>query len=352
MKFAISGLGTTLRSELDSASAASVAVAYFNPDDTTLTALARLPNFRLVVSDDFQINDPSKLERLTQNGTIRAAPSDASAGKLHSKVFLVHREDGTRWAMVGSANLTWQGLFSNQEACIILDSVDPADDCHINDIEVWFGHVISGAHQIDFDAARRIFHTRARYRFQQLDAQSLWTEEPTSPRRYWALKTTTRAYGDQHWPDFLAENVIAIGWRDLGVNPAAVTDRELWEAVHRSYPDDDTNRVVKKIRRFIDLRVGDLVLVCRGYPPNSTGDVHIYGVARVAGPFDYDSASSWWQLKHPAVIQIVDQKMPRHIVARTLNRDSLRETIHELERESFEAFAEALRDTLGVTINI
>jgi HKD family nuclease len=352
MKFAVSGLGTTLRTELASASAAIVAVAYFNPDDTTLTALARLPNFRLVVSDDFQINDPHKLEHLAQNAMIRAAPSDASEGKLHSKVFLVRRQDGTRWAMVGSANLTWQGLFSNQEACIILDSVESTDDSHLNDVEAWFERIISEAHQIDFEVAKRIFHTRARYRFQRPDLHPLSTEEPTGSRRYWALKTTTGAYGGQHWSDFLAEDVIAIGWRGLGLNPSVASDGELRQAVRRAYPDRGANRAVKKIRRFIELRVGDLVLVCRGYPPNSTADVHIYGVARVAGPFVDDSASSWWRFKHPAVIQVIDQKMPRHIVARGLNRDSLMETIHELEPGSFKDLVKALREILGVTVNL
>ena len=96
MKFTTSDLGTILRTELASASKTSVAVAFFNPDQTTLTALREAPNLRLVISDDFHINDPNKLEELHSRSKLRVIPSDARSGKLHSKVFLIQRNDGTR----------------------------------------------------------------------------------------------------------------------------------------------------------------------------------------------------------------------------------------------------------------
>jgi hypothetical protein len=59
--------------------AACIAVAFFNPDNGILSALARVPNLRLVISDDFQVNDPYKLESLAGNGSLRAVPADANA---------------------------------------------------------------------------------------------------------------------------------------------------------------------------------------------------------------------------------------------------------------------------------
>lgn len=352
MRLAVSGIGTVLCSELGSASAGSFAVAYFNPNPETLSALAALPKLRLVVSDDFQINNPFKLEQLTGRGMLRVVPADASAGKLHSKVFLIRRQDGTRWAMVGSANLTGQGLFSNQEVCIILDSREPSDNYRLNDIENWFNHVLSEAQKINFALAKRIFQTRSRYRLQRPDQSAASTEDTLNAKRFWALKTTAGAYGPQHWMDFLAEDVIAIGWSDIDVDPSIVTDDELRNTVRRIYSKRDANRVVKQIRRFVDLSIGDLVLVCRGYPPNSTADVHIYGIARVTGEFIADTKSSWWKFKHKAVIQVIDQNMPQRVVARALKKDSLMETIHELSPEQFEGFAKELRNYLGVTVNV
>ena len=71
MKFATADLGTVLRPELDSAAAGTISVAYFNPDDATLSALAKLPALRLVISEAFQINDPDKLELLAPICTMR-----------------------------------------------------------------------------------------------------------------------------------------------------------------------------------------------------------------------------------------------------------------------------------------
>src|ERR1700723_2629105 len=106
MRFARVRLGELLIRELKSARAARIAVAYFNPDQEMLAVLAGVPRLKLVVSDDFQFNNPYKLEILARHGTVRFVPSEMDAGKLHAKVFVVHRKSGTRWVMVGSANLT------------------------------------------------------------------------------------------------------------------------------------------------------------------------------------------------------------------------------------------------------
>src|SRR6185503_16668012 len=106
MKFIATDLGEALHTQLNMVSKVRVAVAYFNPEDTTLAALSKLSNLELVISDDFQINNPYKLESLLGCGVVHAIPADAEVGKLHAKVFIIVRNDGSRWAMIGSANLT------------------------------------------------------------------------------------------------------------------------------------------------------------------------------------------------------------------------------------------------------
>ena len=254
--------------------------------------------------------------------------------------------------MIGSANLTWQSLVSNQEACIILDSVDPADDRQLTEVETWFEHVLAQASQIDFQVARRIFEARARYRLDLPDYNPELNEDSTVPSRYWVLKTTAGPYGDQYWPTFVSEDVIAVGWEDIDVDPSSATDDELRQAVRDAYPHDNPSRVANKIKKFVNLQEGDVVILCRGYPPNSSADVHVYGIARVAGSFLNDTQSSWWRFKHPAVIQVIDENLPRDIMAEALNRQSLMETIHELEPARFTVFARTLREHLGITVNV
>ena len=77
-----------------------------------------------MISEEFTINDPQKLEQLS-TAVKRSVPPDSKDGKLHAKVLLADMPDGSSWALIGSANLTEQGLFFNQEACIALSSSEP-----------------------------------------------------------------------------------------------------------------------------------------------------------------------------------------------------------------------------------
>lgn len=100
------------------------------------------------------------------------------------------------------------------------------------------------------------------------------------------------------------------------------------------------------------MKEDDLVLICRGYPPNSSVPVHIYGVARIAGPFLDDPDSSWWRFKHLAAIQVVDQKVPRPVIAAALEKDALRETVHELGAHQFDRALKVLADRFGFRLTI
>src|SRR5438132_12565910 len=110
MQFATADLGATLLGELKGASMVIAAVAYFNPDDSVLSALKEVPKLKLLVTADFQFNNPYKLESLCRKGVwVRAVPVDAISGKLHSQVFYIQRRDGTRWDIVGLGTVTRSG---------------------------------------------------------------------------------------------------------------------------------------------------------------------------------------------------------------------------------------------------
>ncbi|MDX6577838.1 MAG: 5-methylcytosine-specific restriction enzyme [Blastocatellia bacterium] len=348
MRFVFNNLERILLAELRSATNANIAVAFFNPEDAVLAALQTVPDLKLIVSEDFEINNPYKLECLAQSADVWMVPADAAAGKLHAKVFLVRRHNGSSWGLVGSANLTRPGLSSNQEACVILESSELADRIVLDEIEAWFNRLEHVCGQIDFTLAKEVFNTRARYRLDITQPREATTEDET---RYWALKTTEGATGQSHWQDFLAENVIAIGWPLARVNPAVVKREVLEEAIKEAYPGEDYNRAATKILWFVRLLSRDVVLICRGYNSQQTGDVHIYGIARITGSYRYEP-NSWWIHKHKAILQIIDERLPVQLVRDALRKKSLMQTLHLLLPEEFEGFARVVQHTLGIGINI
>src|SRR5690348_8935368 len=98
MEFVTSSLQERLLTELRQAATAKIAVAFFNPEARMLAALRTVPRLRLLVADDFQVNNPESLEDLSDQGKwVRAASAEAHGGNLHSKVYLVRRKDKTEW---------------------------------------------------------------------------------------------------------------------------------------------------------------------------------------------------------------------------------------------------------------
>ena len=188
-------------------------------------------------------------------------------------------------------------MFANREACTVIDSSGGSEA--LRDIRNWFDTLWNEARQPDLAQAKLIFDARSRYRLMPRPGRDVDAEAT-----YWALKTTSGKTGKQHWPSFLAESVIAVGWADIPVDPSKVDDDKLRAAIAKTYPDDDVSGAAKKIRRFVDLKGGDIVVLCRGYAANQSKNVHIYGLARVTGAFRDDKKTRWdWRFKHNAVIQ-------------------------------------------------
>lgn len=353
MEFATTDLRDRLLQQLRQAERADVAVAYFCPDRETLTALWGLPGLRLLVANDFQVNNPDGLESLADAGHwVRAVSPELHGGNLHSKVYVVHRRDNSTWAMVGSANLTRPGLTTNQEACVVLDSRQPADRATLDDIRTWMEDLLGQEFQpINFELARAVFTTRNR-RHGGGDGAA------TVASRYWALKP---GYCGEYWQDVLAEGVISIGWASLP-DISGMTREEavaVYRAEYRDHAPGAAVANVNQIMRFIhSMGSGDLVLLCGRIDSVGTEDkpAHIYGVARtrdVGGRgFFFDEDSDWHCFKRHATIQRIDQALPRSMLIEALSTGSIVPTIQALDAEGFAALEALLLNELGVVLDV
>ena len=83
MKFLAADIGELVVHELSKAIEARVAVAFFSPDDRLLSALNVVPKLTVIVSEEFTVNNPYLLERLTK-AKLRSVPPDSDGGKLHA----------------------------------------------------------------------------------------------------------------------------------------------------------------------------------------------------------------------------------------------------------------------------
>ena len=347
MKFVHEGIGELVLKELGKATECRLAVAFFNPDEKMLNALSRLGSkLSLVISEEFTISNPYKIEQL-KKAKVRSVPPDDANGKLHAKVLIMKRVDASCWVLLGSANLTHPGMFSNQEACVVMESGRTGEEQPVAEIRDWFDALFDRAKVPDLKQAKLIFDARSHY---------VLIPRPKSPvakeAGYWALKTTSGATGKQHWPSFVADSAVAVGWSDIPIDPSQVSDEKLRGAIRKTYPDDDVPGAAAKIRKFVEMKEGDIVLVCRGYSPQQTTDVHIHGLARVTGPFRVDHRPKWdWKFKHDAVIQVVNMDLPKKTVAVALGKDSLMQTIHQLDAAGFDRLAVELKER-GVQVEV
>jgi HKD family nuclease len=349
VKFLKEDIGKLVLKELGEAKEARLAVAFFSPNDPMLDALTKLSKLTLIVSEEFTINNPYKLEELEKLNTARLhfIPPVADNGKLHAKVLIVTRQNGSHWILLGSANFTYQGMFSNQEACVVMESDNPADEKPVREIEDWFELLRKSANPNppDLDQAKKIFNARSQLRLVRRSSNKA-VQSPD----YWALKTTSGGPSRKpHWNKFLEEHMIAVGWEEIPIDPSKVSDIELRDALKETYPDEiktknEVDAAANSIKKFMDLKEEDIVLICHGYNLTQK-NVHIHGVARVIGPFRAEPRKNGdWRFKHNAIIQVIDGDFPRDTVASALGKKTLMRTIHSLGKTGFDRLAENLKE--------
>lgn len=350
-------IGNLVAEELRQTAQLTIAMAYFRPDDQTLSLLRKVSKLRIIISEEFTINNPNKLKKLTSRGQIKCVPPDSKLGKLHAKVIYGTRKDASQFALLGSANITYTGLFSNQEACILFDSRREEDKTVLNNISTWLELIWNrpdngSIHKFDFKKAKAIFDNYSPNRRKDHITTMPNVKKGKARQNFWVLKTTNPSSGEDHWKDFQAEGVIAIGWENIDVDPAKVTKEELWRALREAYRGIKDRKVPAKIKDFIGIDVNDLVLICRGYIAKSDKPVHIYGVARVTSKFISDRSSSWWKFKHKAIIQTIDQPVPKSLIVSCLKKQQLIETIHKINVNSFERLSARLYEEHGIRIDM
>jgi len=349
MEFLTDGIGDCLLKTLRKATRVRMASAFFCLGSETLELLNAVKHLTLVVSEEFTINDPHKLEKLTAAIKL-SVPPDSDDGKLHAKVFIADMPDGAVWVLIGSANLTEQGLFYNQEACIALDSTRPEDRKPITDAQRWFQILEKRARPINMIQAKAIWKTRSRQRL------STVAKSNQAAPSYWAIKTTEggHSHSIEHWDMFERESVIALGWEAVVVDPSAVGDQTLQQAVAQAFPDmkpRSRSFAARTLRSFSEMPLGSLVMICHGY--SSTAKDHnlvkIYAFARVvdvlkAVPF----VAGEWRFRRPVIMQIVHKTLTVGMMRKLLDLGSFMTTLHELDRSGIEAVAQELGIQIGV----
>jgi hypothetical protein len=345
MQFLSSDVGIVALEEVKHARRCIVISAYCAPDSTMVRALRACRISTLIFSAEYAVNDPHRLEALANTVTVKCVEPDSPGGKLHAKVVLCERMDGSEWALVGSANYTHLGWFTNQEAAISLDSREVSDASTILRIRSWVKEVVSHASAPDWDQAKAIFSAQARRRL----VLRVGVDASETERRYWVLKTRSSTTRINHWKSFLAENVVAVGWSRLGVDPAGLDRKALVHAVSHAYPEKRPYGAAV-LENFVGMANGDIVIVANGYTAQTMAPVHVYGVARIEGPFWKDWTSNWWKHKHPAVIQPIEAALPKGTLEACFGKGSMRQTLHKITPKAFRQFCDAVRELTGITI--
>jgi HKD family nuclease len=319
---------------LEKADSVVIASAYFHPKQEILTKLEQIQDVRVIVSGEFDVNNPTILRNLAATADVRVVMPDSEQGRLHAKV-IICRSGGTtrRFALVGSANFTYQGLFKHREVCISLDSRKRADREVLNQLDTWIEEL--PAEVPDWDRAIRTYERARQQRSVLVPGET--------PRHCWVLKTTEGVGGPSHWCDFKDEGVLAVGWATIGSNPEQYSREQL-----RSELNDS---IASQVWSFIhEWHNGDLVLICRGYNAQQETDVDLLGFARVTGEFIDDATSTWsWRYKRRAFIQPVEQRIPKRIYVETLGKRTMLRTIHALSYQEFTQFLSRVENEFGIS---
>ena len=358
MEFATADHGETLLKELKKASAANIAVAYFNPEERVFAALKSVPQLALTVSRDFQQVNPYKLEPLRRRGNQVSASADEPLGKLHVKVYWTQRKNGTCWAMVGSANLTKPGLFTSQEACITLDSRNPCDETALAQIKKWLDEIFSQEHKdIDFEVAKTIWNSRPNYKLTSDKFEKNGKAPASNSRVCWALKPGESGWW---WENFKTERVVAIGWREINCDASVLSRDEVKARYRASSPDATDGEVAARVAQIVDftqhMGVGQLVLICGRFASTRTdkNEAYIYGVARTESIngecYFYDRKSNWYRCKRHATIQPIEQYVSRRKLRNALGKGSFGRTIMTLDEPVISRLDALFRAEFGISI--
>ena len=109
-----------------------------------------------------------------------------------------------------------------------------------------------------------------------------------SLQRYWRINTQSRDTKVSHWSMMRDQNVVAIGWKELGdlsgVKADSKSRKEFKTKIQKTFSQmtaQAAGSLCARITRFItQINVGDVVLACQG------GSV--LGIGRIVGEYDFN----------------------------------------------------------------
>ena len=163
----------------------------------------------------------------------------------------------------------------------------------------------------------------------------------------WALKTREDSAGRrefiEHWDQFVKENVVAIGWKFPGISLKTATKNDIINAliIQGLTKKRELTAAANTIVKFRDeVRIGDKILLCRGYAANYPQEVRLYGTAKITGDLYQDFHSSWWYKRSATIREVFGPggiEVPRKELASILRKGSLLLTLQEIDCRAFDA---------------
>jgi hypothetical protein len=354
MKFLSGTVGQDVMEEIEDAVAVDIASAYFSPGDDEIDALKGVPELRIYVSKEFDVFDPRRLEPLSDTAAVKCIPVDADEGRFHAKVVFCRRPDGSKVAFVGSANFTGPGLFRNHETCVKLDTRS-GEESALEDVESWIDRLGASGVVPDWDRAKSIYDSASQRGSPAASEQPNRSEVEGAPN-FWVLKTRSGKTWADFWQKFKSEEIVAIGWEQLSLDPSNSSREEIERQLRTVYDEEEEgspSRSAATILKFVDQwEKGDLVLLCMGFPANASSDIYFYGYARIEGDFFVDEDDTERKFKRPATLQDVEIHLPKDLYTEALQRGSLIGTMHGLTEEQSFNFSGRVEAKHGVSLKL
>ena len=320
------------------------------------TLLESIPQLQILIGDEFATNNPAPLMKLSEldSTDVRCIYRRDLKKRLHAKVYFAVETSGRCQALVGSANFTVSGLTKNEEQAISLDSDVEGDREILKLVEQWIDELELFASEIDWQKAKQDYERAPNPTFTYEDFCA-YRQDQT--QNHWILKTTEGSTGPSRWKEFVNERVVSIGWKEVvkimgdqhRIEPSNYQLESLrnaaddWANIDRDVrnPINATNMLFRFSREF---KIGDRIILCRGYSANQRADVYLYGLAIVDGKVFDDRGCDWWRLKRRSVFWRKDAYIPKAVFVNALGRRSLRQTIHEISKEEYKEFCSQIRD--------
>lgn len=254
MKFLSGTVGQEVMGEIDGAVAVDIASAYFSPGDDEIDVLKGVPELRIYVSKEFDVSDPRRLEALSDTAAVKCLPVDADEGRFHAKVVFCQRSDGSKVAFVGSANFTGPGLFRNHETCVKLDTRN-GEEGVLEDVESWIDQLEASSGVVpDWDRAKSIYDSASQSGSPAASEQPDWSEVEDAPN-FWVLKTRSGKTWTDFWQKFKSEEIVAIGWERLSLDPSNSSREEIERQLRTVYDEEkegSPSRSAATILKFVD----------------------------------------------------------------------------------------------------